>query len=86
MKKNILKISFALAVVVVAGYTTYSSQTKTQLSEVSLNNVEALANGEDGSHKYEIRDETTMEVLDDETHTYKKVTVIECDGTGDLEC
>ena len=46
MKKKILKISFALAVVAAAGYIAYSSQTEVQLSGVSLDNAEALASGE----------------------------------------
>ena len=46
MKTKILKWSFALAVVVAAGYTAYSSQNEIQLSGVSIDNVEALASGE----------------------------------------
>ena len=46
MKKNILKLSFALAVVVAAGYTVYSSQTSLKMTGIALNNVEALASGE----------------------------------------
>ena len=49
MKTRILKWSFALAVVVAAGYITYSSQTEIQLSGVSIDNVEALASGEGGT-------------------------------------
>ena len=49
MKKNALKISFALAVVVAAGYTAYSSQNEIQLNGVSIDNVEAIASGEGGS-------------------------------------
>lgn len=47
MKKNILKLGFALAVVVAAGYTVYSSQTSLKMTGIALNNVEALASGED---------------------------------------
>lgn len=46
MKKNILKLGFALAVVVAAGYTVYSSQTSLKMTGIALNNVEALASGE----------------------------------------
>lgn len=46
MKKHILKFSFALAVVVAAGYTVYSSQTSLKMTGIALNNVEALASGE----------------------------------------
>ncbi len=47
MKKHILKLGFALAVVVAAGYTVYSSQTSKELTGIALDNVEALASGED---------------------------------------
>ena len=46
MKKHILKLGFALAVVVAAGYTVYSSQTSLKMTGIALNNVEALASGE----------------------------------------
>ena len=46
MKRNIIKSSLALAVAIAAGYITYSSQTETQLSEVALENIEAIASGE----------------------------------------
>ena len=52
MKTKILKWSFALAVVVAAGYTAYSSQNEIQLSGVSIDNVEALASGELGGAGY----------------------------------
>ena len=48
MKKHILKFSFALAVVVAAGYTVYSSQTSKELTGIALDNMEALASGENG--------------------------------------
>lgn len=46
MKKHILKLGFALAVVVAAGYTVYSSQTSKELTGIALDNMEALASGE----------------------------------------
>lgn len=49
MKKHILKFSLALAVLVAAGYTVYSSQTSSKVSGIALSNVEALASGESGS-------------------------------------
>ena len=46
--KKAIKFTLALAVVVAAGYTAYSSQIKTQtLNGVTLDNVEAIASGED---------------------------------------
>ncbi len=46
MKKNILKITFAAALVVVAGVTAYHAQDKEILSDLALANVEALADDE----------------------------------------
>lgn len=51
MKKNILKFSLALAVVVAAGYTVCSSQTSVQLIGTALENVEALASDEWGPYE-----------------------------------
>ena len=49
MKKNILKITFAAALAVVAGVTAYQAQDKEALSDLALANVEALARMEGGS-------------------------------------
>ncbi len=50
MKKNILKIVFASAFALVAGYSVYASQQKVGLSELAMENVEALAYSvEDGN-------------------------------------
>lgn len=47
MKRNILKITFIAAVVVAAGYIAYSHFQKTEtLSDLALQNVEALADDE----------------------------------------
>ena len=47
MKKNILKLTFITAVAVAAGYTAYSQSQKTEaLSDLAMENVEALARGE----------------------------------------
>lgn len=47
MKKNILTFSLIAAIAVASGYTAYSqSQKTTDLSDVALENVEALARGE----------------------------------------
>ena len=54
MKRNILKITFIAAVAVAAGYTAYSQSQKTEaLSDLALENVEALASGELSEHKWE---------------------------------
>ena len=46
MKKNILKIVFASAFALVAGYSVYVSQQKVELYDLAMANVEALASGE----------------------------------------
>ncbi|HJD12059.1 MAG TPA: NVEALA domain-containing protein [Candidatus Phocaeicola caecigallinarum] len=50
MKKNILKITFAAALAVVAGVTAYQAQDKDVLSDLTLANVEALAGNESGTY------------------------------------
>lgn len=50
MKKNILKIVFASAFALVAGYSVYVSQQKVELSDLAMANVEALASGESTSN------------------------------------
>ena len=54
MKKTILKLSFIAAVAVAAGYTAYSQSQKTEaLSDLALENVEALAHNEaTGAHNH----------------------------------
>ena len=46
MKKTILKLSFVIAVIAAAGYTAYESQTSNELNGLALDNVEAIASGE----------------------------------------
>ena len=41
--KNVLKLAFATMAVAFAGYSVYTNQEKTVLSDLALNNVEALA-------------------------------------------
>ncbi len=43
MKKKILSAMFAVAFMAVAGYNVYVSQTKSNLSDLALANIEALA-------------------------------------------
>ena len=47
MKKNILKITFAAALAVVAGVMAYQAQDKEEMSDLALANVEAVAMIED---------------------------------------
>lgn len=47
--KNVLKAIVAVAFMAVAGYATYNSQNEVALSDLAMENVEALAVGE--SHR-----------------------------------
>mgnify|MGYP000348542601 CR=1 FL=1 len=46
MKKFVLKMSFSIAFVATVGFLSYNAQNKEKLSDLSLSNVEALAQGE----------------------------------------
>lgn len=60
---NIKKIALALVITLAVGYGVYASQQKSELSELALANVEALANGETGTSNTGPRErENAMEV------------------------
>lgn len=54
MKQNILKLVFASAFALVAGYSIHASQQKVELSDLAMANVEALAVGENNDWGYHI--------------------------------
>ena len=60
MKKNILKITFAAALAVVAGVTAYQAQDKEMMSDLALANVEALARDENTGGDHGNEDEETF--------------------------
>lgn len=43
MRKNILSTAFAVVIMAIAGYNVYLNQTKSNLSDLALANIEALA-------------------------------------------
>lgn len=49
MKKKLISAAFVVAIALTAGYNVYTSQNKVALSDLALDNVEALASGEGGS-------------------------------------
>ncbi|EDV01515.1 hypothetical protein BACCOP_01458 [Phocaeicola coprocola DSM 17136] len=51
MNKKILKVVFASAFALVAGYSVYASQQEVEMSDLAMANVEALAGGESGTVK-----------------------------------
>ena len=46
MRKNTMKVALVAAVAAMAGYGVYAHQTKEMMSDMMLENVEALATGE----------------------------------------
>lgn len=48
MKKKLISAAFVVAIALTAGYNVYNSQNKEALSDLALDNVEALASGEGG--------------------------------------
>ena len=50
MKKNIIKLAFVAAFAIVAGYNVYNSQKTDKMSELALDNIEALASSESDLH------------------------------------
>ena len=50
MKKNIIRAALFAVFAFVAGYSVYTSQKETAMSDLAMANVEALASGEDGNY------------------------------------
>lgn len=50
MRKKILSATFVVAMAAIAGYNTYANQTKVEMSDMALANVEALADNESESN------------------------------------
>ena len=48
MSKNIIRAAFVVAFAFVAGYCVYTSQQETEMSDLAMANVEALAQNEGG--------------------------------------
>lgn len=48
MKKKVIGVIAIVAIAVIAGYNVYTSHTNVKLSDLALNNVEALANNGEG--------------------------------------
>ena len=46
MSKNIIRAAFVAAFAFIAGYCVYTSQQETEMSDLAMANVEALAGGE----------------------------------------
>lgn len=49
MRTRTIKVGVVAAFVLIAGYTVYNSQKEVALSDVAMENVEALASGEEAT-------------------------------------
>lgn len=86
MKNTILKIAFAAALALVAGVTAYNAQNKEELSDLALENIEALAGDESGTGgNYEYSDGFPQSfICGIKVSAFQKcgATVIVCQGGG----
>ena len=71
----------AVAIVTVVGKKTCNSH-----SNLLMENVEALAQQPEANRLYAIVEKKSVEIIDDATGVQKKMIVIDCEGTGLLEC
>ena len=85
MKKNFLKVALVAAVAAMADYGVYANQTKEMMSDVMLENVEALATDE-SSQTYNRVDKIVNEMIDPITGKPRKIVTIVCDDPGPLVC
>lgn len=88
MNKKILKVTIVAIFALVAGTNVYNALKPESMSDIALANVEALAGSEGGSsdHRYETKHESSIEVWDEGSGTFKKMTTIQCEGRGCLDC
>lgn len=87
MKKKIVGGIAVLAIAAVAAFNVNLNAQEERLSNISLANLEALAQNENGEDRlYETKRTDIIEIWDDQSQTYKKVTVTICEGKGSLEC
>ena len=86
MRKKVLRAALVAVVVAVAGYGVCANQTEEPtMSDIMLENVEALATGE-STDLYDRVDKIVTEITDPLTGEERKVITIVCDGVGSLEC
>ena len=69
-----------------AGSNVCKSQRTVAVSNLVLANVEALANDEKEERLYDTKRREEIEIWDDETGTYQKISVTICEGKGCLSC
>lgn len=70
---KIIKTLFVAAFALVAGYTVYSTQQNTEMSDLAMANVEALAQNESNpDRKYETQTKDSIEVWNETTGIDKK--------------
>ena len=74
MKKKILGATFVVAMAAIAGYNTYVNQTKVEMSDMALANVEALADGN-------MYDESQNAIWSINTENCTHTTTVGADGT-----
>ena len=82
--KRIISILTVVAVVLFAGYNVYKAQQREVLSDIAMENVEALAEGELASGIYDILEQRTTFAIDGVP--YKETRVVNCEMGGEYAC
>lgn len=89
MKKKIIGLIAIVAIAVVAGYNVYTSQNDVMLSDLVLNNIEALAFDGEGSGGTKFTVPYTEEISREDMGDYILVTyksVVRCPHGGSESC
>ena len=87
MKRNFVKIAIVVAIVAVSGINVFNAQKPEVLSDVAMENVEALADNEGSELEpgpYDIKEECTNHCYNGEL--YKQSKVVRCYPGGNYAC
>ena len=87
MKRNIMTVAFVAAIALIAGINVYHAQKPVTLSDIAMENVEALANGEDSdwsSGHYDVNEQRTDYFYND--RIYRQSKIINCYAGGERDC
>lgn len=87
MKKNLLIVAATIIFVTATiGSINTDVNKEVKLNDLLTKNIESLTQAENPAHKYKVREERTVTVLDDATGEYVTIKTIYCRGTGTLDC
>lgn len=82
MKK--IFVSSIVAIAVISAVCCFNQSSSKEMNLLTMTNIEALSGNDD--QNYANRDERTVKIWDDEQEIYHSMTVIDCNGKGDIVC